>query len=300
MKYNNFTVLIPTMNRHDYMKRSIEYFKNINAKTIYCDSSSKQYSDTVPYNVTYLHLPDKNFPQKILCALDLVKTDFVALCADDDFIFADSLYSGVDLLEKNNQFRTIIGNNIFFYDIFDGKFYKKNTFLNEDINFDKVINVVKFFKNYDQILWRLYHKDILIKSFKIIQKANFCNDNFIEMVLGTIAAYFGGIKYIDEIWSIREISQQNHWGKRHKPIYHLEDINIQNDFFAMKKYLDPQTSTGISKIAITSYFCFIQKRFEMTKNNHSALSQITSEQLKSRKDLIKIKKNIATIHCNNF
>ena len=109
---NNFTLIIPTHNRHSYLKRSIEYFKNLEAKVIYCDSSLQPYNKGLPSNIEYIHLPNKSFSEKILITLDKINTSFVALCADDDFILLDSLYKGCDILNKNTNFATILGNNI--------------------------------------------------------------------------------------------------------------------------------------------------------------------------------------------
>lgn len=88
---NDFTLIVPTHNRHHYLKRSIEYFKELNARVIYCDSSQVKYSGVLPSNIEYLHTPNLNFAEKILNAISVVNTSKIALCADDDFILLESL-----------------------------------------------------------------------------------------------------------------------------------------------------------------------------------------------------------------
>ena len=120
---NNFTLIIPTHNRHHCLKRSMEYFKDLNATVIYCDSSVNTYAFEIPHNVKYLHYPGLKFESKIMSALDIVKTEFVALCADDDFIIIDSLYIGCKILESNQDFKTIVCKYISFNADFNGEYY---------------------------------------------------------------------------------------------------------------------------------------------------------------------------------
>jgi glycosyltransferase domain-containing protein len=180
MKYN-FTLIIPTHNRYRYLKRSIDYFKDLDAKVIYCDSSEDVYSDYLASNMEYIHLPGKQFSEKILIALEKIKTDFVALCADDDFIVIESLYKACNILEKQNSFKTVLGKNVSFHENFDGTFYITDNILPEDIDFSSYKNASVFFSNYQQILWGLYDKQVISKSFELINKAKYDNDNFIEL-----------------------------------------------------------------------------------------------------------------------
>lgn len=250
----NLTLIIPTHNRHKYLKRSIEYFKDLNAKVIYCDSSEEAYSSYLASNMEYIHLPEKKFAEKILIALKKTDSDFVALCADDDFILIDSLYNGASFLINNDSFKTVIGQNIAFHERFEGQYYfkAKATDLNE-INSDPYTNCISFFKNYQQILWGLYHKEILINTFQIIKEANFNNENFIELVLGGIACYSGGIKILDEVWSIRELSAKEHWGDKHKVISIEYLYSNGNDSKLFKDKLDRHTTNGYAKLVLINY-----------------------------------------------
>ena len=250
----NFTLIIPTHNRHNYLKRSIEYFKDLKATVIYCDSSENRYKGYIGKNMVYLHLPGKKFAEKILIALEDVNTTYVAQCADDDFILIDSLYKGIDFLEDNKDYKTLVGKYIGFHDKFDGAFYKIYQDLPKDITFDVRRTVELFFSNYYQILWAMYDKNILVKSFSIIKKANYYSDNFIELTIGAVVCFFGGIKFLNDIWGVRETNAGNRWGKRHKCITKINtDKNIQDDFRKFKKSLDSTTFDGFSELILESY-----------------------------------------------
>lgn len=252
----NFTLIIPTHNRHDYLKRSMAYFKDLDAEVIYCDSSSEefeQYAEGVADNIKYLHLPGKKFAEKLLIVLAEIKTDFVAMCPDDDFIIIDSLYKGLDFLTHNKNYRTTVGKYIGFNEVFDGKFFPIYLKFPEDVDFGFDKNAEVFFRNYYMILWAMYDKRILVKAFKIINEAKFHNDNYIELTIGACACYEGGIKFPKEIWGVREISAKEHWGNRHAPIMSKEIAGINGDYQKFKELVDHSTFVGCADTVMNSY-----------------------------------------------
>ncbi len=183
---NNVTIIVPTHNRHKYLKRSMEYFKNLDAEIIYCDSSLEKYSEELYSNINYLHLPNENFASKVLIALERITTNFVALCADDDFILFESLNEGCNILNNNKKINTVIGKTIFFHEKFDGFFYENSNFNPRQIVFSPSENEKSFFSDYTQILWGLFRKENLLTSYKLIKEANFSNENFFEITIGRL------------------------------------------------------------------------------------------------------------------
>jgi len=252
MKYN-FTLIVPTHNRHNYLKRSIEYFKDLKATVIYCDSSENRYSGYIEENMVYLHLPGKKFIDKMLIALNEVKTDFIATCADDDFVLIKTLHKGSCFLENNYSYAAVVGRNIGFKANFNGEFLYSRTVPN-DLNFTPDVNAKIFFKNYYQIFWAMYKKDVFQTFYNIVSDCNFKNDNFQELVAGAICCYSGGIKFIEDIWGVREQNEGNHWGARHKS---LNDIfintDIKNDYMIFKAQIDKNTRQGYGKLVFHSY-----------------------------------------------
>ena len=89
----------------------MEYFKDLNATVIYCDSSVNTYAFEIPHNVKYLHYPGLKFESKIMSALDIVKTEFVAAGAGIQFTFGLGAMSGPFLC---SIFMNIVGSNGFF------------------------------------------------------------------------------------------------------------------------------------------------------------------------------------------
>jgi glycosyltransferase domain-containing protein len=250
---NNFTLVVPTHNRHEYLKRSIEYFKSLNATVIYCDSSEYAYSGGIPKNIEYLHLAGENFSKKILISLDKVNTDYVALCADDDFILIESLYMGCSILNEDKRFKSVVGKYVSFNANFNGHYFPLYQNIPQDINLELEKNVALFFSNYYQILWAMYDKKLLFNAFQIIHNANFYNDNYIEMVIGSVACFNGGIKFIDVIWGVRESSNTEHWATKHATINNIKIANINGDYEKFKFQINKNTMNGYAEKVMSNY-----------------------------------------------
>ncbi len=265
LRMNNFTLIIPTHNRHHYLARSIEYFKDLKAKVIYCDSTHEVFKGELFDSMEYIHMPGKRFGEKIIFALKKITTDLVVMCADDDFILINALYNGSDYLKNNKSYKTVVGKYIGFNQKFDGKFYPIYQKLPDDIDFGYEMNSEIFFKNYYQILWSMSHKKVITEAFQIINEAKFHNDNFIEFVIGACACYEGGIKFLDQIWGAREQSTLEHWGSQHVPITNMKIANINGDFLKFSDTIDSKTNFGYAKKILTNYLKGQQKQEQTLK-----------------------------------
>lgn len=291
---HNFTLIIPTHNRHHYLVRSMKYFKDLDANILYCDSTNELFEGEIFSNMKYIHMPGKRFYEKIIFALNEVTTDLVVMCADDDFILINALYNGSDFLINNKNYKTLVGKYVGFNEKFDGKFFPIYQKLPEDIDLGYEKNSEIFFKNYYQILWSMSHKNVLIKAFQIINEVKFHNDNFIEIVIGACACYEGGIKFLNNIWGVREISTLEHWGNQHKPITNMEIANEKGDYMRFSETIDSKTNFGYAKKIMINYLLGQKKENYLLKNS---ISKIIPQKLKNiikQKILIKITKTDLT------
>jgi hypothetical protein len=100
----------------------------------------------------------------------------------------------------------------------------------------------------------MYSKENVIKAFQIINNASIKNDNFIELVIGAIACATGGIKFLNVIWGIRELSGNIGWGDQSKSIANIyQDKSIKNDFNKIKGMVDQITFNGYFELILKSY-----------------------------------------------
>ena len=114
-KKYRFTIIIPTFNRPEYLRRLLGYYArdglDINCKIVIVDSSSEKNKSTNKETIHYFSNLDvlylDNFSENIhpyikqLFALGQVDTEYCVVCPDDDFILIDAINQAVDFFEKN-------------------------------------------------------------------------------------------------------------------------------------------------------------------------------------------------------
>ena len=218
----NITIVIPTHNRHEKLARILRYLDKESVKIIVIDSTKNPFDVTGYQRVEYFHNPNFNFSDKIIYACDSVTTDYICLCADDDFVLVDKLESLVAKSPKGTA--AIIGSTVVFDENFNGEFrYQRKIRVDE---FYVEENSKSFFSDYSQVLWGVYAVNLLRNPFLDIKELKFKNDNFIELYLSHRLIKDGGIFRTQEFFSIREVSPSDHWGKRHKNLRqaYFEDI----------------------------------------------------------------------------
>ena len=124
MKNTQATIIIPTHERHDLLKISIDYYKNWSSNIVIADSSEKELSINLPDNFIYLHCPLANFGDKLNIAIAKVSTNYVAICADDDFLAISGIIQGIKFLDGNPNYVSVQGNIISFYKMKSKVIYK--------------------------------------------------------------------------------------------------------------------------------------------------------------------------------
>jgi glycosyltransferase domain-containing protein len=117
---DSVTIVIPTHCRHGYLKRCVAWFSKNRYPIIVADSTLTPWD--VPSelcNVKYIHVPGgfEVYLKKFLLALNQVKTPYVALCADDDFILPSGLDRSVDFLNKNADYSFCQGYSYLFQEL---------------------------------------------------------------------------------------------------------------------------------------------------------------------------------------
>jgi len=110
---SQLTIVIPTCNRPLALERSIEYWRDTPVTVHILDGSEKPwFPDRLLMNTSkiyYHHLPPEerenwveNYGRRFLFAVSLVKTNFCASCADDDFFSLSGLVRALCVLSNND------------------------------------------------------------------------------------------------------------------------------------------------------------------------------------------------------
>jgi len=252
---HKYTVIVPSHDRHKYLERSIKYFSGFEANIIYVDSSAHPYTKKLPHNIIYFHCPSLSFPEKALFAIKQCNTEYIAFCADDDFLIESSLLLGVDNLNANKELTASVGRYLAFNENFKGEFFQLYKYVDwPDVEKDCEQNIINFLSNYHQILWALYHRETIKLAYEMVVKSMFTNDNFIELVIATVCAGTGGISLVDKYWGVREICNREHWGKRHAQLHAVkENKDISNDMTTFVSELAPVVGVKNAELALTCY-----------------------------------------------
>jgi len=119
------SLLMPTMNRSDFVIRSLHYYANLNFESpiFIGDSSNEQEFEKTEaaikklgdrLEVTHLHLPGLGVYAAVFKLIELVTTPFSAFLPDDDFLVPDSLYLLVRFLQENHDYSCAWGKSLQF------------------------------------------------------------------------------------------------------------------------------------------------------------------------------------------
>jgi len=109
------TVVIPTFGRPQYLRRQVSYWKDSSVRVLVLDGSDRANSEIeFPTNFTYLHSRE-GFLARLISATQVVRTEFVALLADDEFFLKSGLADAVSHLDHNREVIGCVGRCLYFF-----------------------------------------------------------------------------------------------------------------------------------------------------------------------------------------
>ena len=240
------TIIIPTHNRKEVLKRAIEYYKIFkNFEIIVCDSS--EIAEDNFEKIKYIHLPNMGFANKIKIALENANNKYVCLSPDDDFLIENNLLIGYEFLEKNLKYSTVHG--IYFqFEKNENNFVNFNTIYSHNnslnvINPDPLKRVEKLINPFMQLLYSL-HRIENIKSFVTVASKSKELTN-LEISANLIVPILGFHKTLPILWMLRD--------KHRYTTYNITKNNLNTVVSNYNEYL--MTENGIFfKTIITNFY----------------------------------------------
>jgi glycosyltransferase domain-containing protein len=256
MKLEEVTIIIPTHNRNFLLKRAIEYYLNFNCNIIICDSSENKSIEILNNSkLTYLHNLNTTFAKKLYNAITYVKTKYVCLSSDDDFLSLKGVHKGVSFLENNDDYYSVQGRYVQFYS-------NKNNFTtvnlydaaglihyDSDSPFQRALDSSK---NGMQLLYALHRTEGLLNSLKV---SEICKPlTMVEYTSNLVPLLYGKHKMLNVFWMARDpkryTSYESTSNSLNTVVYPLDLITYFN------------TNNGIEFTNI-----FLQKCIELTNSN---------------------------------
>lgn len=208
---SDFTLIIPTHNRSVYLKRILSYYYQQNCKFqfIICDSSAEAFQEisffSKKLNISYFHVPKLSYADKLYSVADLIKTDYASFCADDDFIFIDSILKCIEFLKYSPDYVSVQGKYFGFsktgklittYPIYSGT-------LSIDLNqASPSLRLKEYNKKYFLAVYSVHRGFVLRKTLKLFE--NVKNIYLLELLMGYNAIIQGAHKILPILYSARE------------------------------------------------------------------------------------------------
>ena len=207
------TILIPTFNRPDYVHRILDYYnKNQISYEIIVGDSSTEENKFINKKIIDLYPSLKikyfdNFSQsvnliiKISNLLNLIKTQYCVICADDDFIIPSAIEEAIYFLENHRDYVAAAG----LYTSFKTEIIANNKkkiqwsmiYLTKSNNSRSLISRLVFnFANYTPTFYHVHQTNVLRFAFN---KTLECVDDirFTELLTSMLTVMHGKIKHLN-------------------------------------------------------------------------------------------------------
>ena len=210
---NKCTLIILVHYRQWTLPRITEYYADFPGDIIITDSSA----EPAPANfiraprARYIHSKDAFYFRKIRDALEMTKTPYAAVCADDDFVVKNTLAKAARILDSEPEIACVRGRTI----RFDGPTVQ--TALEEEwarhaknVLFNKpergrgwqAIGMMRWAVCMD---YAVYRKEALVEAYDLMLANEHLQPIFFwDYEMRYLAACAGGIRFISEPMSVRD------------------------------------------------------------------------------------------------
>ena len=235
----DLTILIPTHNRHDNLIKSIKYYSTWDCSVLILDSSDiLLHIDSTP-NLKYIHVPDVTFTRKIYNGLCNVKTSYVCLSADDDYLAYNGIAEGIKFLNHNSDYVSVQGKYVQFSLIRDYVFSYPlyNTLLPGMHIFSENVKerLIQAAENGMQQFYSMHRIEVLKETFLIIDDLF----SFAEFNSNLVPMFYGKHFILNSFWMARDAFEHSNykkitWGKNSNG--KIDYLNDLSDFLKNDKY----------------------------------------------------------------
>tara|TARA_Y100001958_G_C21212667_1_gene538255 strand:+ start:525 stop:1589 length:1065 start_codon:yes stop_codon:yes gene_type:complete len=279
---DNLSLIIPSHERKELLNRSIDFWSAAGVKNIIVLDSSEKINKYVSNKVkTYIHLPNVGFIDKFKFSIDNIKTDYVLVCADDDYVSTESIIECIKFLNNNLSFVAAHGHYCDFRYVGKSnsiRWQPKYSYVSPSLEFEDPIDRLGIHLNYyTPILYSVIKKETFVNSYAelAIYKKNIQIEYtpFYEIFWSSMQVLKGKVKRIDSLYSLRRY-MPNSAGNYYLQYYeiYLND-NFYNCYSLYKKFIENNYSQGGRKNQrhkdIDFYFNnFFRARLNVSKKHY--------------------------------
>lgn len=225
---NTSTIIIPTYNRHAFLRRILSYYDSFGEdfRVLVADSSSDEtkklncelLSRFSNLRILYLDkYPSDLYPYyKYDDALKYCDTEYCVFCADDDFVTINGIKRSLSFLDSNPDFVVAYGRYIGFK-LIDQRQNKRS--FHWDFTGDLPLSIElstserrlegHLARYFTSTLYGVHRTSILKKVYYELLRANIDLVVFGELLSSMLTLIYGKIKYLDILYGLRSDQTMN-------------------------------------------------------------------------------------------
>lgn len=246
----DLTIVIITFNRYSYLLRLLNFYKDydFHPKILILDSSDHEPVDGEllclldSSNILWKRYdPEIFFTSKIADGLQYIKTEYVVLAADDDFLFPGALEKCIEFMRLNPAYSSCHGlyylhfpmSNLGYKSIGLAPLYEAGTFLGGDVSWKKRVN------NYlcgTYAYYPLYAVHRVFEFKRIWKHADKCvfDWGLSELVPCVLSLIIGKMCVLEMPYASREPNSYTWFDdRRHREMYSMEKIVLASHEIAI-------------------------------------------------------------------
>ncbi len=220
---DDFTLVVPTYNRSADLRLLVSYLQAQSAKfTILVLDSSKEseraenrkIADGAELAIDYHEFDIKTHPfDKFRAGINMVKTPFCSLCADDDIPLLDGILQSVDRLKKDDTFSVAHGYYFQFAHQPNAINLSNITYYTPDIvDADPVGRVHTLMRHYQALTYGVYRTPVLCHIFDAVRPVTSLLGR--ELLSSALAVVHGKIARVNCFYMGRNLGPSSghvHW-----------------------------------------------------------------------------------------
>ena len=272
------SIIILSLNRPKYLRRTVEYYLEIGLNLIVVDGSEKKNKFRDHKNLIYIN-SKTHYYSRLAIAEQKLKTEYYIIANDDEFFLEDGLMRCVNFLEKNSSFIGVCGRSLVFFYLkkkflaYEGyKYFYKNKLNNKKkINRVKVHTNLPTVQGYNSVL----RKKVLGKIVNFLNNYKTTNNIFLkEFFINLIIILSGRLHVINHLMWFR--SQENKiittktWrrsGKMQNFYIYFNTISIKKKQYLVKKFCQISKELKLYDLILTGMISRSKKQHQLYLNN---------------------------------
>ncbi len=291
--FENLTVCIFTKDRQENLLRQIEYYRNTGINLIALDGTKEAIGIEDDLHFRYYHLPEAQLHERILYLRGLIKTEFVALQADDDFHGLEGLHRCTSFLKGNLDYSCAQGRYLRMYSQKPFNWLPDYTFQNslriDNKNASQRVN--SFISSGMHFIYSVIRTEIFLEILSCLEGIKTGIPSMFEHLFSLTLGIHGKYQTVPSFYSIRESSLGPNSGIRFEN-WEFSSPELNKDFLtftnniALMYSVNLNISPADAEELLKSYINELSERSRLKQELSGAAEGVNVYQKRKFKNLV--------------